>query len=219
METGKPRELLESVDWNDIILKLTRHAIRRAERYTGRREEAIILPGGKSPADIALDAIEKVLTGGRSWDPDKYPNLLLHLEWIVNSDLQHLFSSSERQRSGRLPKSQSATDPETEAVRDPPNPLEAFPDSETPETHLLTKEEEGFEEETKIKLYSLLKGDEDLELLLLCLEEGKDKPALIAQETGWEISKVYNLKRKLLRTAAKVEGFFPSEIGMPKEKK
>ena len=49
-----------------------------------------------------------------------------------------------------------------------------------------------------------MKGDEDLELLLLCFEEGIDKPEKIAIETGWDINKVYNLKRKLLRKAAKI---------------
>ena len=49
-----------------------------------------------------------------------------------------------------------------------------------------------------------MKGDEDLELLLLCFEEGIDKPEKIAIEADWDINKVYNLKRKLLRKAAKV---------------
>jgi hypothetical protein len=53
-------------------------------------------------------------------------------------------------------------------------------------------------------LYAAVKGDEDLELLLLCFEEGIDKSEAIASQTGWDVKNVYNLKRKLLRRAVKI---------------
>jgi hypothetical protein len=49
----------------------------------------------------------------------------------------------------------------------------------------------------------MVKGDEDLEMLILCFEERIDKPEAIAAQTGWDIQKVYNLKRRLSRRAAK----------------
>jgi len=211
------RELLESADWNHIILQLTHHASYRAGRYI-RKPRSTGLPGGKSPADVALGAIEKVWTGIRSWDPDKYPNLLTHLMWIVDSDLQHLFSSSEHQKTGRMPEHGSAEDLEGERASDSERTLHSTFDPETPEDQLLAKEERDLEQKLKTGLYSLVKGDQDLELLLLCFEEGLDKPESIAKETGWEISKVYNLKKRLLRTAAKVK-LFSTGSGTSKEKK
>ena len=54
------------------------------------------------------------------------------------------------------------------------------------------------------ELHDAVKGDEDLELLLLFFEDGIDKPEAIAAEMDWDITKVYNLKKKLLRKAAKI---------------
>jgi hypothetical protein len=74
----------------------------------------------------------------------------------------------------------------------------------TPEEELVEREEKDLEEKLKGELYAMVKGDEDLETLLLCFEEGIDKPEIIAVQTGWDVSKIYNLKRKLLRKAAKI---------------
>ena len=113
---GKDRvlELLETADWNDIILKLTRYAIWRARRYTWRSGDPTRLPEGKAPEDIAIDAIEKVWNGTRDWDPEKYPDLLVHLKWIVKSDIEHLLSSMEHRKTGRMPalKGDEETEPD-----------------------------------------------------------------------------------------------------------
>ena len=187
---GKDRvlELLEAADWNDIILKLTHNAIWQAHKYTWKSGSPNQLPGGKTPEDIAIDAIEKVWNGTRDWNPDKYPDLLVHLKWIVKSDIEHLFSSMEHQKSGRMPALKG--DEETEAS--------------TPEEELIAHEDRRLEEKLKEELYAAVKGDEDLELLLLCFEEGIDKSEAIASQTGWDVKNVYNLKRKLLRRAVKI---------------
>jgi hypothetical protein len=204
---GKDRilELLEAADWDDIILKLTRYAIWRARRYTWRSGDPSRLPEGKTPEDIAIDAIEKVWNGTRDWDPDKYPDLLVHLKWIVKSDTEHLFSSMEHQKTGRMPalKGDEETEPSYgEIVRDPSSPTPET--ASTPEEELIAQEDRRLEEKLKNGLYAAVKGDEDLELLLLCFEEGIDKPEAIASQTGWDVKKVYNLKRKLLRKAGKI---------------
>ena len=74
----------------------------------------------------------------------------------------------------------------------------------TPEEELIAKQKDEYENALIAELHDAVKGDEDLELLLLCFEDGIDKPETIAIETGWDIKKVYNLKRKLLRKAAKI---------------
>jgi len=204
---GKDRvlDLLEAADWNDIILKLTRYAIWLARRYTWRSGDPSRLPKGKAPEDIAIDAIEKVWNRTRDWNPDKYPDLLVHLKWIVKSDIEHIFSSMEHLKSGRISalKGDEETEPSYgETVRDPssPTPETAL----TPEEELIAQEDKRLEEKLKDKLYAAVVGDEDLELLLLCFEEGVEKSELIASQTGWDVKKVYNLKRKLLRRATKI---------------
>lgn len=205
MENNKVLNLLEAADWNDIILKLTRYAIWRAGYYTWRSRKSDQLLGGKTPIDIACEAIKKVCNGTRNWDPDKYPNLLKHLMRIVDSDMGHLYFSLEHKKTGSLPQPRSDNISPTgfnEIPSDPSSPIHThFP---TPEEALISSEEKDLEEKLKKELYNLVKGDEDLEMLLLCFEEGMDKPERIADETGWEISKVYSLKRKLKRKAAKI---------------
>lgn len=82
---------LEAADWDEIILKLVDYARWRARCYAWASGNPMSLPGGKTPEDVAFEAIEKVWQGVGTWDPDKYPNLLTHLKWIVKSDIDHLF--------------------------------------------------------------------------------------------------------------------------------
>lgn len=205
MGKDKVLDLLEAADWNEIILKLTYYALWRVRRYTWRSGDSNQLSGGKTPEDITFGAIEKVWSGTREWDPGKYPNLLRHLMWIVDSDIEHLFSSMEHQKTGRMPTLDDGKEPEPSYGRTVTEPSLAIPDTApTPEEELIAQEERRLEEDLKNELHKAVKGDEDLELLLLCFEEGIDKPKAIVAETGWDETKVNNLKKKLLRKAAKI---------------
>ncbi len=200
---GKDRvlELLEGADWRDIILRLTHHAIWRARRYSWKTG----LPKGNSPEDIAISAVEKVWDGTRNWDPDKYPDLLKHLKWIVNSDLEHLFSSMEHQKTGNMPVKKDTNGNEIdlgEIAHEYPHSM-----SEkvlTPEEKLVAEQDRELETGLIDELCTAVKGDYDLELLMLCFEDGIDKPGTIATECGWDMQTVYNLKKKLLRKAVKI---------------
>jgi len=201
MEPDRVLELFEAANWDDIILNLTYYAVFRFERYGWKSN----LPKGNSPADVALNAIGKVLNGTREWDPDKYPDLLTHLKWIVKSDVEHLSSSLEHKKTGRMPVviKEDGTEVELgETACEHTHSISAK--VLTPEEELITKQKKGYENNLLAELHDAVKGDEDLELLLLCFEEGIDKPEKIAIEADWDINKVYNLKRKLLRKAAKV---------------
>jgi hypothetical protein len=200
---GKDRvlELLEAANWRDIIVRLTYHAAIQFRRYGWKTG----LPEGNSPDDIALIAIQKVWDGTRDWDPDKYPDLFKHLQWIVRSDVEHLFSSLEHKKTGRMPVMEKNDGTEVElgeSTGEHPHSISGR--VLTPEEELIAEHDRNSEAALITELHDAVKGDEDLELLLLCFEEGIDKPEKIAIETGWDINKVYNLKRKLLRKAAKV---------------
>lgn len=201
MEKDRVLELLKAADWRDIILRLTYHAVFQFRRYSWKSG----LPKGNSPEDIAVSAIEKVWDGSRDWDPDKYPNLLKHLKWIVSSDIEHLFSSIEHKKTGHMPalKNDNRTDVDLgEMAHEHPHSI-----SEkvlTPEEEIIAEQDRRSAEGLIAELHDAVKGDDDLELLLLYFEEGFDKPETIAAETGWDIKTVYNLKKKLLRKAAKI---------------
>ena len=200
-------ELLEEAGWEEIVRKLTFFAYGQARRYPWRSRSYKILPGGKTPEDIAVEAIEKVWNGKRDWDPERHPSLLLHLEWIVRSDMGHLFESTQHQKTMRFPEIGNA-------LEEPANPGEpsAFQGGFDrpsgildPERELMLQEQQELEDSVKAELSAVVEGDEDLGLLLLCFEEGLDKPEAIAEQMGWEVTKVYNLKKKLLRRAASIK--------------
>jgi len=213
MKEDTALERLEAADWRRIIHELAHYAYRLAQRYPWRSGSHKILPEGKTPEDVAVEAIEKLWNGERDWDPEKYPDLLLHLKWIVRSDMGHLYRSSQHLKTRRFPETGSGTG-------EPFNPGESGDSrmgeeppagSLDPEAELILREQQELELRVKAELYAAVEGDEDLELLLLCFEEGLDKPEAIAAQMGWEISKVYNLKKRLLRKAAALGKTLPKE--------
>src|SRR4051794_34051250 len=72
-------EILDTQDWDDIIVKLTAYVIQYCKWKQHR------LPKGLEADDIALSAIEKLYCGERSWDPEIQPDLQNHLQSISNS--------------------------------------------------------------------------------------------------------------------------------------
>lgn len=201
MDSDRVLKLLEAADWDDIIIKLTYYATFRFKRYGWKSS----LPKGNSPADVALNAIRKVYDGTREWDPDKYPDLLKHIKWIVKSDIEHLYSSLEHTTTGRYPVAEMEDGTKVELKETAGDHQHSISSKIlTPEEELIAKQKQMIEKNLLTELNDAVKGDEDLELLLLYFEDGMDKPDAIAAETGWDIKTVYNLKRKLLRKAAKI---------------
>jgi len=205
MENDKVVDLLESQDWNDIIRRLTYYASWKARSYSWNTGSCEQLPGGNTPKDIALAAIGKVWSGDRTWNPEKYPDLFAHLKWIVKSDMGHLFSSQTHRSTVRILQDNSSEDGDAEnTITEASLSRRTSSNVRTVEEEVIAKENEASEPELKRRLYETVQGDDDLELLLVFFEDGIDKPGTIAAEMGWDITKVYNLKRKLSRKASKL---------------
>lgn len=206
MEGDKVLDLLEAQNWPYIIRHLTYYTIWVAKGYSRNFGSIDQLPEGNTPEDIAFSAIEKVWSGTRAWDPDKYPDLLNHLMWIVKSDMGHLFSSSEVRVTRRILQDEddpSAGNIEKNTIFETSVTREASTKINTAEEELIARENKELEAKLIGELYQIVKGDDDLEILLAFFEDGIDKPERIAAEMGWDIAKVYNLKRKLFRKASK----------------
>lgn len=200
-------KLLEVADWKKIIIQLTRYASWHASWHKWKTGDPGQLPTGIMPQDIALNAIKKVWNRTRSWDPEKYPDLLTHLQWIVDSDLNHLYYSKEHLTTDRIIESEEEESAElnyNNLMLCSSSPLNDGIHHKTPEELLIIQEVNEREEKVKKELYALVKGEEDLEFLLMCFEDGIDKPEMIATAMGCDVTKVYNLKRKLLRKAAAI---------------
>src|SRR5438067_992758 len=88
------REHLEQIDWADIGIRLTAYAIWKARNFRWRTGRDWALAAGKTPEDIAREAILKVLDGTRAWDPQR-GGLLRYLEGVVDSLMGHLAVSQD----------------------------------------------------------------------------------------------------------------------------
>src|SRR3954465_10070116 len=88
------RREFDRVDWADIGVRLTAYATWKARNLRWRTGRPDALAGGKTPEDLAADAILKVLGGERAWDPGRGP-LLRYLEGVVDSLLSHLAASAD----------------------------------------------------------------------------------------------------------------------------
>ena len=68
-EADVHRELADA-DWADIGIRLTAYASWKARTLRWRLGRDA-LPAGKSAEDLAADAIVKVLSGERAWEPQR----------------------------------------------------------------------------------------------------------------------------------------------------
>ena len=178
MNTSDRLELLRTQDWEPIILRLTAYAVYKVQRLswqTGKDD----LPGGRQPKDLASDAIKKVFEGERSWDPTKQPDLLKHLRSIVDSLVSHLVESAEHKQRRQI------GDEVEKGGFDPPDQHSPIPLDE-----IIAADVMG-------KLWDKAAGDEDLELVLYCIEEGLSKPIDISTTIQIPIDRIYKAKKKL----------------------
>ena len=86
-------EHLQKADWDDIAVRLTDYAVKKARRYRWRTGTAI---GGESAEDLAFEAIKRVLDGDRKWNPQENHDLFQYLTGVVDSLLSHLSESPAR---------------------------------------------------------------------------------------------------------------------------
>src|SRR4030042_734440 len=102
--------------------------------------------------------------------------------------MSHLTESFDCTNIRRIPQNEegeileelmNTADPESDTARHLPGP------SPNPEQILLRKEQEEAEQKAFDKLLASIKGDDDLETVILCVMDGMMKPAEIAEATGF----------------------------------
>jgi len=189
---------LEKADWENIILKLGRHSAVRINRLSWRHR---MLPVGLEVEDIVLESIGDTLGEERKWDPNKNPDLLNYLKSVVDSKISHLLELKEylvteplektinEQEKNLLDTTEVKTDFEGDSAQ-------MFAD---PEEALVEKEEREHAKNAVELLREKIQGDEELEEIFLCLEEGYTKPSEIAEQLGVDVKEIYNREKRLKR--------------------
>ena len=169
-------DLLDKHNWGDSIIKLTAYVVSLCRLRP--------LPSGLEPEDVAMEAIEKVYTGERNWNPQQEPNLHRYLLSVVKSILSN-------KRSGKENASAASISVEELAV---------VPGYDDVEVELFAKELDS-------AIAAALKGDAQLCLLYKAIKDGFSLQD-ISQEYVIGIDILYNAKKRLNRLVHKVIGKF-----------
>jgi hypothetical protein len=192
-------------DWERITLLLVDYALFKVRRLKWRTGDQESLPEGKTAEDLAYEAIEKVLSGARKWDPATCPELVGYLKGVVDSLVSHLVISEEHRRVRRMPQTEEGQEVEELLTL-------AKPGAETAE-HLVTiqidpeAQTAGKMEAERFvgEIFEGIAGDKELEMVMDALLRGNVKPREIAAETGIDVERIYKLREKLDRTVRHVE--------------
>lgn len=193
------RSELNQANWTDILPRVLKYAVIRARKYDFVMGNQIKLEA-KELVSEAIARAYGVGKGGtyRNWNKGKYPDLVDFLISTINSMTRHEADHSKKFKKEALfydddshRDFQIAPDlKETATVSNPKSPEEIVIESE--KLDLLINE-----------LRTLQNEDEELGLVILCLEQGISRPRHIAEETGLEKDKVNNALRGLRKKLKK----------------
>jgi hypothetical protein len=115
---------LRDVDWAAIGIRLTAYASWKARNRQWRTGRSDALAGGRTPEDLAAEAVLKVLSGERAWDPTRGA-LLPYLEGVVDSLLSHLADSLDNRLQERWADAHDRA-ADSEPLGDPVERVEAL---------------------------------------------------------------------------------------------
>ena len=189
-------EKLEKADWDAAIPRVLKYAVSRAKIFKWLGDEV-------EPEALVQEAIARAYGTGtrenyRNWNREKCPDLANFLIGIIRSMTSH-----EAEHGSEFPKESLFDEdgsPKDEKLLKSADEVAGALMPKTSEVELIENENLRTLND---ELDSISVEDEDLGLVIVCIEDGISKPRHIAKETGFEINKVNNLLRKLRRKLAK----------------
>ena len=196
-------ELL-SCDWREIGIRLAGYTAFRARNLVWRTGSTEALAKGLMPGDIAAQAILSVISGERTWDPDRGP-LLPFLKRVVDSLLNHLAESNDNRRVERLSLEDADILPQevTEYRRlsnDPP----MIPRTSPINAEVQSEPDDAADQKLQ-QLFAAAEGKRELvEVLNAIIEFDEMRPRQVAIRIGKPVSHVNNCLKRLRRLALKI---------------
>jgi RNA polymerase sigma factor (sigma-70 family) len=184
------RRMLDQADWQRVVLGLTSYAVSLVALRQWKTAEGM-LPKGHTPADLVCEAIRLVFEGDRQWNPEQDPDLLRYMKSVVKSLVSHLLRSRDH-RARANTRTQENLDAVELAVAAVPAT------SPNPEQEFFGDEDDAQMHELVDLVHGCANGDDELELIVLELQEGK-KPREIAESLGMPVERVYQCLQKLQR--------------------
>ena len=195
-------KLLREANWEEIGQILVAHAAYRAKNLAWRTGDYWDLAEGLNPVDIAQEAIQRLLEGKRTWQPERVA-LLPFLKGVVDSLISHLIESSDNELQDRIPDGEEDDElwdrSEFRAPFNDPNDLRNSLGVQPPIPEQILLEKEA---EPRIsKLFEAVQGEADLEKVIHAIMEVGHKPADVAEHLGLPVTAVNNRLKRLRRLA------------------
>jgi len=183
-------EKLKKVDWDEVFPRVLKYAKSRAWKFGQSGIDA-------DPLAMINEALARAYGIGtrgtfRNWDQEKCPKAHIFLIGIIRSITSH-----EAEHLSEFPTESILNDDGTLNEKR----LFRNEDKTQENSRPMDPEEELVEGENlqplMDELQRISQEDEELGMIILCIEDGIGKASEIAEETGYEIKKVYRLQRKL----------------------
>lgn len=193
---------IDGADWGEITPRLLKYAYGKCFRAYGVTNDHTIAKG-MQPTDLTNEAIEDLLSGKRTWNPDEQPHLLEFLKGVVDSKANHLINSWSNKNE--IPSQFRTSNPRDEDNIQEFDIIseEAHPNP-PPDDMMASNEQASIAKKIVSQLYKLASGDDEVEGLLLCMEEEIFKPKEIAAQLDISILSVNNAQKRLRRLAARL---------------
>ena len=184
-------------DWTDVFPRVFKYAKERSRKYYWISDADI------NPEDLVNEAVARALGVGtgdtyRNWNKEVYPDIVDFLIGIIDSMTNH-----EGKHDSKFKKVPLLYEGGTEN-KEINIPVEHEVDCNN---HPTSEDAIIFEQEYDALVKQIRKalcGDEEAEMILLCIEEDICKPAHIAEATGYDINKVYNAMRRIRAKLQKI---------------
>jgi len=155
-----------------------------------------MLPEGLSVEDIVQESVKRFFAEDRNWDPTRV-------------DLLHFLKGTARSIIGNLPTSgdnkyikRDIIFEENETEDEKFSSMKVFGSDDitkslrNPERLLLDKRNQQVILQAYHYLLKQAEGNDNYESVILAICDGFDKPSEISDQTGIELTKVYDLKRR-----------------------
>jgi DNA-directed RNA polymerase specialized sigma24 family protein len=196
---------LREADWETIGIQLAAYARWKARNLHWRTGGTGDLAKGKTPEDVAGEAIEKALDGTRALNLEAHDDLLDCLKSIVDSDISHLAKSADNIRQHSFRENEDGEELrdklEFEAEQHNYNELISQQPGD-PGDHVAKLDEQEAEGRIDGLLRSLA-DEKDLMEVLDVMLEGETKPKDIAERLKISVSDVNNRLKRIRRQAFK----------------
>jgi DNA-directed RNA polymerase specialized sigma24 family protein len=190
--SDKAKQAVREADLHEIVPRLLFWTIKAIKRRSWLGHRGGPLPGGLEAQDLVQQALTKLLTGERQWDPDKV-DLLRFLMGAIRSEISNLVVGKENTQTRRIEDPIEGKQP---IPNSPDIVLEAVHPSQW-ERGLFTADEDAKEREA---ILQLLKDDPKAERLAeLIIDDDIDKPASLARLLGIPVTEIHAIKKRLRR--------------------